>query len=293
MVWRQVPIHPIVHIMVGHYDIPNIPSISGIETFPVAKITHAKYFRHPAIYKDKNVLLIGNGPSGADLANQLLHYAHSVERSARSKPNPLAVTNSRIRDLPPIKRFSRDKIELIDGTVLRDIDIVIFCTGYLYTLPMFSKEAGFITPDGSYVHQLYRQTFYVEDPTLVIMGLPKQVIPFPTFQNQAIVVAKVWAGRITLPSRKTMRRDEFARLEKKGFDATRYHSFKYPEDVELAERLRLWAEEDRSEGWENRMKPWRWTEEKVKVRNGAPEMKAKFLKEIEDGKWDHLQFERP
>jgi Flavin-binding monooxygenase-like len=294
MLWQlqQVP-RKVDCLTVGHYDIPNIPSISGIETFPANKITHAKYFRHPSAYENKNVLLIGNGPSGADLANQLLYHAHSVVRSVRSEPNPLAVANPKIKDLAPIKRFTKDTIELVDGTILKNIDMVIFCTGYLYTLPMFPKGAGFITPEGAYVHKLYRQTFYAEDPTLAIMGLPKQVIPFPTFQNQAIIVAKVWAGKLPLPSREVMKKDEFARLEKKGFEAPKYHSFKYPEDVELAEGWRVWAEEDKSEGWEKRMKPWRWTEEKVKIRNGAPEMKGKFLKEIEEGKWDDFQFQEP
>jgi hypothetical protein len=113
------------------------------------------------------------------------------------------------------------------------------------------------------------------------------------FQNQAIIVAKVWAGKLPLPSREVMKKDELARLEKKGFEAPKYHSFKYPEGVELAEGWRLWAEEDKSEGWEKRMKPWRWTEEKVKIRNGAPEMEQKFLKEIEEGKWDDFQFQEP
>lgn len=276
----------------GHYDVPLIPSISGIETFPQHKITHAKYFRHPSKYKDMKVLLVGNGPSGADLANQLLRYASIIRRSVRSEPNKFAITNPRVQDIAAIKCFSGDSIELVDDTRLTDIDIVIFCTGYLYTLPMFPKEAGFITSDGSYVHHIYQQTFYVEDPTLVFMGLPKQVIPFPTFQNQAIVVAKVWAGKLSLPSRKVMRQDEFAILEKKGFEPTKYHSFKFPEDVELAESWRTWAEEDKSAGWERSMKPWHWTEERIKYRKATPDMKRQFLREIEEGKWDHLQLDR-
>ena len=60
--------------------------------------------------------------------------------------------------------------------------------------------------------------------------------------------------------------------------------------MELAEHWRKWAEMDKSEGWEKRMKPWRWTEEKVEIRNSAPKGKVKFLEEIEGGKWDHLQF---
>jgi cation diffusion facilitator CzcD-associated flavoprotein CzcO len=280
-------------LIVGHYDIPLIPNISGIETFPKGKISHAKYFRHPSSYRDKNILLVGNGPSGADLSNQILQYAHLVRRSVRSEANSLAVTNPKVRDVAALKHFTKDSIELVDGTKLEDIDNVIFCTGYLYSLSMFPKEAGFITSDGSYVHKLYQQTFYVEDPSLVFMGLPKQVIPFPTFQNQAIVVAKVWAQKLSLPSREVMRQDEFARLEKKGFEPTKYHSFKFPEDVELAENWRLWAEQDKSEGWEKSMKPWHWTEERIAYRKRTPEIKGAFLKEIEKAKWDHLQFQRP
>lgn len=280
-------------LIVGHYDVPFIPSVTGIETFPTNKISHSKYFRHPSTYKGQNILLVGNGPSGADLANQLLYYARSIRRSVRSEPNALAVTNPKIQDVAPLKKFDKNTIELVDGTTLEDIDMVIFCTGYLYSLPMFPKEAGFITPDGSYVHQLYQHTFYVEDPTLVFMGLPKQVIPFPTFQNQAIVVVKIWAQKLFLPSCEEMRKDEFQRLEKKGFEMTKYHSFKFPEDVELAESWRRWTEKDKSDGWEKSMKPWRWTEEAVEYRKRTPRMKEEFLREIEDGKWDHLQLQKP
>jgi hypothetical protein len=236
---------------------------------------------------------VGNGPSGADLANQLLEYSTSVRRSVRSKPNALAVTNPKVKDVGPIKCFTSDTIELLDGTIFTDIDVVIFCTGYLYSLPMFAKESGFVTEDGSYIHQLYDQTFYTKVPTLAFMGLPKQVIPFPTFQNQAIVVAKVWAGKLSLPSQSVMQRDEFARLEEKGFDGTKFHSFKFPSDVELAEHWRKWAEQDTSEGWEMSMKPWRWTEDQVAYRERAPDIKAAFLKELLDGKWDSFHLDRP
>lgn len=265
----------------------------GIESFPAEKISHAKYFRHPQIYKDKNVFLVGNGPSGADLANQLLEYATFVRRSVRSEPNPLAVTNPKVKDVGPIKCFTSDTIELVDGTTYTDIDVVIFCTGYLYSLPMFSKESGFITEDGSYVHQLYDQTFYARDPTLIFMGLPKQVIPFPTFQNQAIVVVKVWARKLSLPSQSVMEQEEFARLEEKGFDGTKFHSFKFPSDIELAEHWRRWAEQDRSDGWEMSMKPWRSTEDYVEYRKRVPDIKAAFLKELLDGKWGSFHLDGP
>jgi hypothetical protein len=211
----------------------------------------------------------------------------------RSEPNAFAVTNPKVKDVLPIKEFHGDRIELVDGTTLDETDYVIFCTGYLYSLPIFPKEAGFITPDGLYVHHLFRQTFYAEDPTLVFMGLPKQVIPFPTFQNQAILVAKVWAQKLKLPMSEVMGKDEFARLQEKGFEGGKYHSFKYPEDVELAENWRKWILKDKSPGWEKSMKPWEWTPARIETRKHIPEIKAKFLKEIEEGKWDHFQLHGP
>ena len=263
--------------------------MAGLDTFPTNKITHAKYFRHPSKYKGKNVLLIGNGPSGADLANQLLRYANTVVRSVRSDPNPFAVVNPLVTDIAPIKQFTHRTIELVDGTSLDNIDFVIFCTGYLYSLSMFPKEAGFITPDGHYVHHLYDQTFYAEDPTLVFLGLQTQVIPFPTFQNQAIAAAKVWAQKLSLPPVEIMRKEEEEILERKGFETGKYHRCKPTEDVEMAERWRRWIEEDKSAGWENSMKPWTWTADRLAYRKAAPELKGLFLREIEAGNWDHLQ----
>jgi cation diffusion facilitator CzcD-associated flavoprotein CzcO len=273
----------------GHYDIPFIPAVPGIEDFPQDKITHSKYFRHASTYEDKYVLVIGNGPSGADISNQLLPSARILRRSVRSPPGPLATSDPNIVDVPAIKQFTKHGVELVDGTLLTGLDKVIFCTGYLYSLPMFPIESGFITQDGLYVHRLYDHTFYAEDPTLVFLGLPKQVVPFPTFQNQAIAVAKVWAGKIDLPSTEIMRQDEQSRLEEKGFEMGKYHSLKYPEDVEWAEKWRRRIEEDKSPGWEKSMKPWRWTEERVATRNGAADMKRHFYQELKKRKWDGLQ----
>lgn len=274
---------------IGHYDVPYIPFYPGIGDFPANKITHAKYFRLPSAFRNKRVLLIGGGASSTDIGNQLLDHAYTVLRSVRSQPSPLLYTDPRVKDLAPLKRFTSKVVELVDGTILDNIDAVIFCTGYLYSFPMFSRQLGFISEDGLYVHHLFQQTFYAEDPSLVFLGMLKQIVPFPTFQNQAILVAKVWAGKLVLPSVETMRKDEIQRLEKKGFDGKKYHCCPFPEDVELAEGWRRWIEEDESEGWEMAMKPWHWTEERVNVRKGVLELRRQFFKEKQEGKWEHLE----
>jgi Flavin-binding monooxygenase-like len=234
------------------------------------------------------VLLIGNGSSGTDLGNQLVNHASAVFRSIRSAAPLMLYSDPRVRDVSPLKCFNTTTIELEDGTILENIDSVIFCTGYLYAVPMFSRRYGFVSDTGEYIHHLFQQTFYTEDPSLVFLGMPRQILPFPTFQNQAILVAKVWDGKLCLPTVEEMRKDERDRLEKKGFDGTKYHFYPFPEDVELAEGWRRWIEEDKSEGWEESMRPWRWTEERVKIRTNAVELKERFMKERSEGKWDHL-----
>jgi hypothetical protein len=90
-----------------------------------------------------------------------------------------------------------------------------------------------------------------------------------------------------------MEKDEVAQLEEKGFDETQFYSFKFPSDVELAEHWRKLAEQDRTEEWEMSMKLWHWTEEHVAYRKRAPDVKAAFLKELLDGKWNSFQLDRP
>jgi cation diffusion facilitator CzcD-associated flavoprotein CzcO len=273
----------------GHYDVPYIPFYPGIDQFPAPKLTHSKYFRHASDFEGKRVLLIGNGSSGTDLGNQLVTNASAVFRSIRSKAPTVQYTDPRVRDVAPVKKFDGTAVELVDGTIFEKIDATIFCTGYLYSFPMFSKKQGFISEDGSYVHHLFQQTFYAEDPSLVFLGMPRQILPFPTFQNQAILVAKVWSGKLSLPTITKMRDDELERLEKKAFDGSKYHSYPFPEDVELAEGWRCWIEQDKSDGWEKAMKPWRWTEERIKLRSNIKELKERFTEERRAGKWDYLE----
>jgi hypothetical protein len=96
----------------------------------------------------------------------------------------------------------------------------------------------------------------------------------------------VWANKFRLPSVEEMRLDEARRLEK--YKGKEYHFFKFPEDVEIAERWRGHIESDKSEGWAKCMKPWVWTKERVDYRAGVIEVRKKFQEELAGGKWDHI-----
>lgn len=59
----------------GHYSVPFIPSVQGIENFNVAHptvIRHSKMYRSPDSFADKKVVVVGSGPSG------LVHISKSI-----------------------------------------------------------------------------------------------------------------------------------------------------------------------------------------------------------------------
>ncbi|XP_025066898.1 flavin-containing monooxygenase FMO GS-OX3-like isoform X3 [Alligator sinensis] len=64
----------------GHYSTPFIPSISGLETF-TGQVLHSRDYRCPEPFAGHSVVLVGAGPSGVDLAQQLAPLARCVTLS--------------------------------------------------------------------------------------------------------------------------------------------------------------------------------------------------------------------
>ena len=135
--------------------------------------------------------------------------------------------SSHLKVVPPVLRMTEDSITVQNGNVLRDIGIVIFATGYLYsfahfqeqdapfnshsltsTPPISEKSTSWSTSavdadriaeypvGGLQVRNIDAdyQTFYTPDPTLAFVCLNKSIIPFPLAQVQAHAIAKVWSG---------------------------------------------------------------------------------------------------
>lgn len=74
-----------------------------------------------------------------------------------------------------------------------------------------------LVTDGSQVHNLYLDIFYIPDSTLAFVGLPYQIPTFKTFEFQSIAVAAVLAGKARLPPTETMRAQYRSQIEAKGF----------------------------------------------------------------------------
>ncbi|KAI5479368.1 dimethylaniline monooxygenase (N-oxide forming) [Pseudohyphozyma bogoriensis] len=215
----------------GHYSQPLFPDLDlGKYT---GEIHHARWWRGPEVFRDKNVLVIGNSSSGYDIVrglalqiyNRVLDHDPSVVGRfvANSIRSPTVIAfpfdapdaedyAKLVKIRPTITRVEGKTVYFADGSSLDDVDAIIFATGYLFSFPFaspthepfashpltvpvpYAREFG-----GRRVHHLDdRQVFYLPDPTLSFLALNINVIPFPLAQLQARLVARFIAGHIHL-----------------------------------------------------------------------------------------------
>lgn len=215
----------------GSYSISFIPHYPGlseyVSKFP-GSVLHSKSYRDPLSFKDKRVLIVGGNISAIDIGQYLDQVAKEVLIS-RNLSHELYLsthmtrcTNS-FKNIQSISRFRPQikQIELTDGTILEDIDAVIFATGYHIELPFLEEGIlEYSTParcrfpsSNSRVKGLYQHVFNIEDPTIAMVG--KVVAPplFRTLESQAAAIAGVWTGQRKLPLKQEQYAWERRRLE--------------------------------------------------------------------------------
>ncbi|KAL8848347.1 MAG: hypothetical protein Q9221_006650 [Calogaya cf. arnoldii] len=148
----------------------------------------------------------GGGPSGADIGNQIsAKCKHPLLRSKTVK-SPYHTDQPYIRDYPglvalvPEERAAR----FADGSIERDIDDIVLCTGYTYRFPFLKAIHPDIEKEGVAALPLYQHIFHMQYPSLAFIEIPGMIVPFPLAECQAVVVAQVWSGRLPLPSRQDM-----------------------------------------------------------------------------------------
>lgn len=275
-------------IATGHYELPYIPQVDGLSEWTAqfcssssSSVIHSKYFDDPEKYTNKTVLVVGNSASGRDISLQLARCAKQVYRSVKSLPPtptppslsassssptqlPLAVDDPRIINVPVIERYDTKNKTIVldksqegfdlDSYELKHVDIVIYCTGYLYNFPFLksymdqndpdsiiskasSSSSSFSlssssspssttrrettsSPAGDRLNRLYRQTFYIPDPSLTFVCMPTSIVPFPLAETQAAAIARYYSGRLLLPSDEAMRQEERDREELKAGEAS-------------------------------------------------------------------------
>jgi cation diffusion facilitator CzcD-associated flavoprotein CzcO len=273
----------------GHFITPYIPDIPNIAEWNKVHpglISHSKYYRRPEEFAGKKVIVVGNSASGADISNQIADHCQ-LPLLWSSKSTNLFVsatpTDPRRRELPPIKTFhpSTRGVEFEDGTVVDDIDAILFATGYFYSLPFLEEVTPKLITDGSHVNHTYKHLFFAPKPTLSFLALPQRVIPFPTAEAQAAVVARVYSGRLTLPPLAEMETWEDEQKEEAG-DGRGFHLLPFPKDGQNINELSKWAlSAPRKENLDNDgqgMIPPVWGEWEFWCRENFPAIRQAFGK---------------
>lgn len=246
-----------VMVASGHYHMPRIPDYPGLREWKNAypnRVWHSKRYRDPQTFKDQNVLLVGAGVSAADIAKESVGIAKHMYQSARGGLFDLPASflpegASRVGaiksfELVPASSDVQDGTEPIYGKVileggeeLSDIHAVILCTGYITSypfLPQFHrddisvKEADskvLVTSEGNMNHNLHKDMFYIEDPSLIFIGAPYHIATFSLFEFQGQAAARVLSGKAQLPSYAEMRREYDEKVRNKGL-GREFHSLK-------------------------------------------------------------------
>ncbi|CRK15968.1 hypothetical protein BN1723_010876, partial [Verticillium longisporum] len=189
----------------GHYSVPYVPAIPGLDTFEKLRpgsVLHSKNFRGRDHYRGKRVVVVGASVSAADLAYDLASVAqtpvHAVVDGHRANLyfGDEAFNHPRIARRSDISRVDGRTVHFADGREpARDVDAIIFGTGYTWTLPFLPG----VEVRNNRVPGLYQHVVYQQEPTLLFVGAVAAGLTFKIFEWQAVLAARLLAGRATLP----------------------------------------------------------------------------------------------
>ncbi|KAJ5172374.1 hypothetical protein N7492_004967 [Penicillium capsulatum] len=236
----------------GHYWVPYIPPIEGLEEFEKARpgsILHSKHFRGRSSFENKRVVVVGASVSAADIAFDLADTAKTpihavvIGHSANGYFGDEAFNHPNIRKQPSIARVSQRSLHLTDGSCITDVDNIIFGTGYSWTLPFLPS----VPVRNNRVPDLYQHIVWQNDPTLLFIGAVAAGLTFKVFEWQAVFAARLLANRASLPSLEEMRKWEADRVKTRG-DGVKF-TLIFPDFEDYFETIRALAgARDRGKG---------------------------------------------
>jgi Flavin-binding monooxygenase-like len=165
----------------------------------------------------QKVLIIGGGPSYFDIAKRISPQVKGDILVSTIKP--LSLLNSKNQqNLSTVKQFLSEKgdVSFTDGTIEHGIEMIILCTGYQYEYPFLPMLQ--LSGNGLRLCELWKQMFWIPDPTLTFVGLPKMSAIFTVVEAQSAYIARALAGRLPLPYKSAMQQEleeEHQELKKK------------------------------------------------------------------------------
>lgn len=244
----------------GHYDVPYVPDIPGLDDFmaiPHTETIHSKAFRTREQFRNKKTVVVGASISAMDAVQDIVGVAKSPIISARRSDTPNiyfgdhAFNHPQVIRTREVTKINGQTVHFKDGQIIDDVDAIIFGTGFSYAYPFLPN----LNLTGNKVNGLYQLIFKIDEPRIAFVGAITAGFTFKAFEWQAVYVARVFAERAQLPSIKDQNQWVEERLERKG-EGPNYSSLA-PDFEEYFETVRKLAGE---EGPGRRLPKWnaRW-----------------------------------
>ncbi|XP_049911159.1 flavin-containing monooxygenase 5-like [Epinephelus moara] len=120
---------------------------------------------------------------------------------------PNRILSGTVQVKPNIRRFQGSSVEFDDGSVVEDVDLVVFATGYKFSFPFLASQVVSVSQNKA---SLYKYVFppEMDRPTLAIIGLVQPLgAIMPISEMQARWATRVFKGCIKLPSMASMLKD--------------------------------------------------------------------------------------
>lgn len=211
------------HLVVatGHNTVPRVPHIPGLDEWRGGK-RHTVDWRSGEEFRGQRILIVGSSESAIDVAiESKAHGAREPVYVSQRTPHPRYPTvfvENGIDVVATISHLQADAVHLTDGTVLTDVDAIVFATGYMYSYPFLSEHVRPRQPDnGYYVPGLFAHIFDIHNPqTIAFVGVANGSLAWLTWQKSAFLVALLWSGKIRLPPKADQLRWAAGRLAQTG-----------------------------------------------------------------------------
>lgn len=188
-------------------------------------------------------MVVGASVSAADIAHDLTDvaklpvHAITIAHTFNGYFGGEAFNHPHIQNHTSIKRITGRTVHLIDGSVIEEVDHVIFGTGYSWTLPFLPA----VPVRNNRVPDLYQHVVWQHDPTLLFVGAVQAGLTFKIFEWQAVYAARLLAGRGTLPNVEERCQWEEDRIKKRG-DGAKF-ALVFPDFEDYFETIRELAGE--------------------------------------------------
>ncbi|KAF7642059.1 hypothetical protein LDENG_00265410 [Lucifuga dentata] len=126
---------------------------------------------------------------------------------------PNCILSGTVQVKPNIRRFQGSSVEFDDGSIVEDIDLVVFATGYTFSFPFLASHVLSVSENKA---SLYKYVFppELDRPTLAVIGLVQPLgTVMPISEMQARWATRIFKGCNKLPSMDDMLRDIHCKQE--------------------------------------------------------------------------------